>query len=257
MIYQRLETHQIEEKEPAQLLPDSSDESYPPLEAQLNASVTSPTSSQSALNSLPEQANFDAWPKATPAHMAARKTQTQPTNNLPEGALLSGGVPAQTAIQQQPVLVQNPAPAPLAEATVNTLPTKAFTSYEDARPTAHPVSQNDGAPTAGTKTVHSNLNAISKKDQPATKALSPHSFRLQIASLSSMKAAETEKKRLWTKHKNILGKLDGKIMQVDLGNSGVRYRVVAGPVSSHNKAKELCSKLSTVKVGCIIMKPGT
>ncbi|MBN9564608.1 MAG: SPOR domain-containing protein [Alphaproteobacteria bacterium] len=266
LIYQRLETHQLEEKEPTQLLPDASDVSYPPLEAQPNASLPEASQSPATSNTPNEQANFDAWPKATPVHMAARKTQPQEITTTTEGPILSTttvvDTPQSPTIQPQAQeAVPALSPVPLAEAPANTLPTQAQPSLEEevsAPPVTSPVSQpiNDEAP-ATSKAVKQEPRATAKNASPTTKAISPHSFRLQIASLSSMKAAETEKKRLWAKHKNILGKFDGKIMRVDLGNSGVRYRVVAGPVSSHKKAKELCNKLGTEKVGCIIMKPGS
>ena len=257
MIYQRLEARPIQDNEPAHLIPDGSDESYPPLEAQPN-----PPSSEAASSSSPEHANFEAWPKATPAHMAARKVPAQPPAIPAESAIPAGGpleVAPNAAIQAPAFdpLTHTPHPAPLAEASVNTVPTQAL----DAAGIGAPASVSKELNTAqlpAPATPQPKVNSPAQKaDGASAKALSPHSFRIQIASLSSMKAAETEKKRLWSKHKNILGRLDGKIMQVDLGNSGVRYRVVAGPVPSLKKAKELCGKLSVVKVGCIIMKPGT
>jgi hypothetical protein len=247
MIYQRLETQHITENEPTQLIPDVSDESYPPLEAQPNP----PLPAQSSLlppSASPEQANFEAWPKATPTHMAARKTASQPANIPVEGSLT---VSPPSAIQQVPTDIPNPPAAPLAEASANAVPAQALNAMGDLT-AAGPAPQEVVGEAAQPRP-----DVMGQTAQTSPKALSPHSFRIQIASLSSKKSAEIEKKRLWAKHKNILGVLDGKIMQVDLGNSGVRYRVVAGPISSHKKARELCSKLSAAKVGCIIMKPGT
>ena len=82
------------------------------------------------------------------------------------------------------------------------------------------------------------------------------SYRVQIAAMRSSEAAYGGWQRLQAQHKDLLGKLKLTVQRVDLGpEKGVFYRVQAGPLADKAAARDLCTKLSLRRVGCLIIRP--
>ena len=82
------------------------------------------------------------------------------------------------------------------------------------------------------------------------------SYRVQVAAMRSSEAAYGGWQRLQAQHKDLLGKLKLTVQRVDLGpEKGVFYRVQAGPLADRAAARDLCTKLSLRRVGCLIVRP--
>lgn len=82
------------------------------------------------------------------------------------------------------------------------------------------------------------------------------SYRVQVAAVRSSEAAYGGWQRLQAQHKDLLGKLKLTVQRVDLGpEKGVFYRVQAGPLADKAAARDLCTKLSLRRVGCLIVRP--
>ncbi len=82
------------------------------------------------------------------------------------------------------------------------------------------------------------------------------SYRVQVAAMRSSEAAYGGWQRLQAQHKDLLGKLKLTVQRVDLGpEKGVFYRVQAGPLADKAAARDLCTKLSLRRVGCLIVRP--
>ena len=81
-------------------------------------------------------------------------------------------------------------------------------------------------------------------------------YRVQVAAMRSSEAAYGGWQRLQAQHKDLLGKLKLTVQRVDLGpEKGVFYRVQAGPLADKAAARDLCTKLSLRRVGCLIVRP--
>lgn len=87
---------------------------------------------------------------------------------------------------------------------------------------------------------------------PATRG---RTFRLQLASVRSAAAA----KDLWERMKggkdaDLLGGLGYSVVTANLGERGIYYRIVAGPLAS-DRATQTCEELKRRGAGCILVKP--
>lgn len=100
--------------------------------------------------------------------------------------------------------------------------------------------------------------APAKEAESATDltAAPAESYRVQVAAMRSSEAAYGGWQRLQAQHKDLLGKLKLTVQRVDLGpEKGVFYRVQAGPLADRAAARDLCTKLSLRRVGCLIVRP--
>ena len=99
-----------------------------------------------------------------------------------------------------------------------------------------------------------------KKAPPGAAAAAPASapagdYRVQLGSVKSEAAAETEAVRLRRLHSEILGDLTIAQVRADLGERGVYYRLRAGPLKDAAAATALCHKLAVRDQGCIVIAP--
>lgn len=77
---------------------------------------------------------------------------------------------------------------------------------------------------------------------------------IQLGSLKSYEMAEAEWKRLSKKHSDTLGGLEPVIQKVDLGEEqGIYYRLRTGPFESEEKVAEVCTRLKSQKVECVVV----
>lgn len=113
---------------------------------------------------------------------------------------------------------------------------------------------------AETKPAEAPKVAAAPKPAPDAKqlaAISPSApgFRIQVASLRSTEDAARSWEKLKSANSDLLGKLGGNVVRADLGDKGIYYRVMAGPLGDREAADALCSKLKQRNVGCLVVKP--
>lgn len=80
-------------------------------------------------------------------------------------------------------------------------------------------------------------------------------FRVQVGSVKSDSQAKREGERLKNQHTDVLGPLQLSVHRADLGTKGVFYRIQLGPLTSADAASDVCKKLSSRKVGCLVVRP--
>ena len=81
-------------------------------------------------------------------------------------------------------------------------------------------------------------------------------FQIQLAALRSQEQARSFWNQLRGKHAKTLTKLDPTVVQADLGEKGVIYRLRAGPIGSEEEARAVCDALKAHKTDCVIVRPG-
>jgi hypothetical protein len=90
---------------------------------------------------------------------------------------------------------------------------------------------------------------------PASKAAAGAGYRLQLGAVRTAAAAQQEWTRLKREQGEILGALDAEARRVDLGERGIYYRIIAGPIGDAAAAEHACDELKRHKVGCLLVKP--
>ncbi len=87
---------------------------------------------------------------------------------------------------------------------------------------------------------------------PAARA---KSYRLQLGALRTPEAADHEWVLVKQRHADLLGTLEANIQRVDLGERGLYYRVIAGPIVDATQAERDCAELKRRGQACIIVRP--
>jgi hypothetical protein len=118
-----------------------------------------------------------------------------------------------------------------------------------------PPAMKDKARTAA-KSAKKPIKVARLASPAKKKSLSSNpTFRVQIASVRSHKAAT----KAWGRHKfnhaSLFGKLEPKIVRINLKGKGTFYRLQAGPFSNAAAARSLCSEAKKRKIGCILVRP--
>jgi hypothetical protein len=80
-------------------------------------------------------------------------------------------------------------------------------------------------------------------------------YRLQLASVRSEAAAQQEWDRLKKTQKDLLGGIAAGWSRADLGERGIFYRILAGPIDDPATAERICGELKKRSVGCILVRP--
>jgi hypothetical protein len=80
-------------------------------------------------------------------------------------------------------------------------------------------------------------------------------FQLHMGSLRTAEGAKKEWERLKQRHEDFLGALEYKLQRVDLGDRGVFYRILAGPIAVAADAERDCAELKRRHEVCILVKP--
>jgi cell division septation protein DedD len=89
---------------------------------------------------------------------------------------------------------------------------------------------------------------------PKTAATGAAGTRLQLGSVRSEDAARQEWERIKRKNADLLGALSATPIRADLGDKGIYYRILAGPVADQAAAERICSELKQRSVGCIVAR---
>ena len=105
-----------------------------------------------------------------------------------------------------------------------------------------PMSPTEAAPQAPVQTLESMVAALSGD------------YLIQIAALRSEDAAQGEWKRVSGRHPTLLSAYQPMIVQADLGERGIFYRLRAGPLADRSAAEQLCAALAAENVGCLVVR---
>jgi hypothetical protein len=114
-----------------------------------------------------------------------------------------------------------------------------------ASSSAAPAASSPGKP-AGIAKVAAKPGATTPAQPSLAKA---NGARIQLASVRSEEAAVQEWNRIKRGNADLLGNLSATPVRVDLGDKGVFYRVLSGPVAD---ADRVCRELNQRNVGCVI-----
>ena len=126
------------------------------------------------------------------------------------------------------------------------------------------IAANAAGPASPAPIAAGGTVALSKPQQatakPPTKAPSvaaepppakTSAARIQLASVRSEDAARQEWDRLKRANADLLGSLSAVPVRADLGEKGVYYRILAGPIAD---ADRVCRELKDRNVGCILVR---
>lgn len=86
-------------------------------------------------------------------------------------------------------------------------------------------------------------------------APTPGAFQIQLVSVPSEEAANSEWKRISGRHQDLFAALTPAVTKADLGEKGIYYRLRAGPLADKAAADQLCAALAADRIGCIVVKP--
>jgi cell division septation protein DedD len=89
---------------------------------------------------------------------------------------------------------------------------------------------------------------------PKTAATGAGGARLQLGSVRSEDAARQDWERIKRKNADLLGALSATPIRADLGDKGIYYRILAGPVADPAAAERICGELKQRSVGCIVAR---
>jgi len=96
--------------------------------------------------------------------------------------------------------------------------------------------------------------AAARQPEAKPMAVSPGGYRLQLASLKSAADARKVGDKLKHSYGDVLGAVNFSVVQVNLGDRGTYFRVMAGPMSQ-NSASQVCDALKQRGAACILAKP--
>ena len=206
-------------------------------------------------------------PSASPGASADRPAAAAPTEtaeaNTPEPPkpIAAGNVPKTG--RPRPVEVaeaKKPAPPPAPPAirtepkVVAAMPAKPAASAPKSAAPAPPAIRTGPKVVAATpaKPV-----ALAPKSAAPAAGRAGNGYRVQLAAVRSDRDARREWTRLRTRHSGLLGPLRPSVVRADLGDKGIYYRLRAGPLENKAAARTLCGELSKIRVGCLVVRPGS
>ncbi len=150
--------------------------------------------------------------------------------------------PSTTPEPQTPIAVA-PTPQPPAPTIVETDP-EVQTSEMPSEPAqdSEPETATSAPQSAPAQTLESMVAALSGD------------YLIQIAALRTEDAALDEWNRVSGRYSALLGPYRPLIVQADLGERGIFYRLRAGPLANRSDAEQLCSALAAENVGCLVVR---
>ena len=174
----------------------------------------------------------------------------------PPEAPLPRPAPPAPVIPESPPVAPAAAPSPPPAATVTAPPPPVAVAPPPAAVVAPPAAPPVAPPAAAVAPPAAAPPAAT----PAPKethvaAVSGTGYRLQLGAVRSAEAAQLEWDRLKRAQADVLGGLSAEARRIDLGERGVFYRIVAGPIGDAAAAAHACDELKRRKVGCLLVKP--
>jgi cell division septation protein DedD len=151
-----------------------------------------------------------------------------------------------------PVQAAAPAPSVAAQPPAATAPTRAPTPSVTSAPAAAPPRPAAQPPQTMAALLRQVAGPEAKPEKPKSAAAASAGVRVQLGSLRSEAAAHEEWQRLLHRNHDLLGRLSATTRRADLGERGVYYRILAGPVGDLAAAERLCGELKARSVGCLV-----
>jgi len=188
----------------------------------------------------------------------------KPVDSRVEQLLPPPETPLPRPTPPEPVVTESPPPAPAAApvappaaavvapppaAPVVTAPPPAVAAPPPAVPVAPPAVAVVTPPPAAAPP------AAAPAPKQAHVAAAGAGYRLQLGAVRSAEGAQQEWDRLKRAQADLLGGLSAEAHRIDLGERGVFYRIVAGPIADAAAAAHACDELKRRKVGCLLVKP--
>jgi cell division septation protein DedD len=122
-------------------------------------------------------------------------------------------------------------------------------------PPSPPASGQASGPASGeTSGSAPGLSAEARVAQSLLMGTVADGYAIQLGSVRSRQEANVEWERLRRNHGDILGGLRPQVVEADLGQRGMFYRLQAGPITSQTSARQLCTSLVDRKVACIVVQ---
>lgn len=189
----------------------------------------------------------------------------------PDGAEVSQPVPAQSAEEAPPPARVGNAPAPPPQQRVAPPPAppqrvqqavaapapRQQQAAPAPRPAANaPLSLNPNADAAPPPAPVQRSAAVAPPVRlaPAPAAAASGGYAVQVSSQRSEADAQAAFQNLQGKFPNQLGGRQPLIRRVDLGEKGIYFRAMVGPLGSSNEASELCSSLKAAGGSCLVQR---
>jgi hypothetical protein len=198
----------------------------------------------------------------------------KPVDSRVEQLLPPPETPLPRPAPPQPVVTESPppaspaVPAPAIAAPAATAPAPATVAVAPSPPPA--VVPPASTPAVPPATAPAAPPAVAVAPPPPPAAAPPVSaappkqlhvaasgtgYRLQLGAVRSAEAAQQEWDRLKRSQADLLGGLAAEAHRIDLGERGVFYRIVAGPIADGGAAAHACDELKRRKIGCLLVKP--
>jgi SPOR domain len=154
---------------------------------------------------------------------------------------------------EQPMALPPPAPKPAVSASASapplSVPSTVATEPSTA-PTVAPARPEQVAAVPPESTNATPAKPAEAVSQPAKAG----GVRLQLGSVRSEGDARDEWARIKRANPDLLGQLTAVAVRADLGDKGVYYRILAGPVGDSPTAEKLCGELRQRRLPCMIAR---
>jgi hypothetical protein len=191
---------------------------------------------------IPNQ-DIDAYRRVDPNAVPVPAERLMPPPATPR-------MPAATATAPTPPGDQSPSASPSSTTTVEPPPASAGTST----PTTPSVPAADTTTTQPKITDTGDGPSIASLVDGLNGPAVGGGYRIQLASERSEDTAKATWARLQKSHGDVLGGLRMQPARADLGDKGIWYRVLAGPLDE-KQAKDTCGRLKTRNVACMLLPP--
>jgi len=168
----------------------------------------------------------------------------------PPRAAASNGWEATVTRFAQPVIAQASTPQRIAAVPTDGGLTTA--SIDSTAPT--PVTRDSNLLTLPRRSVTAAPVIVAQGTSTTTTDASPapRGLRVQIGSFRSASDATSAWDKTAAAHQELIGQRQPYIVEADLGERGIYYRMQVGPLHSANEAKTLCNALKARGQDCII-----
>ena len=93
------------------------------------------------------------------------------------------------------------------------------------------------------------------KPAPAPKPAASGNFRVQLGAVREEAAARSEWNRLTKRYPDVLGGLELRIQQVDLGSGKGVFHRIQGGMLSEAAAEKACATLKAQNQACLLVRP--
>jgi cell division septation protein DedD len=213
------------------------------------------------------KAQKEEEPAAAPPARGGSSDAPRPVRTMTFGP---DGTPKAADTRTQRLAAGNPAPKrtksndPLSSSViVTTQPTSASTRDDPPadEPPAEAAAEQPAAEPAPAAAAPRKTRTAAVAPAPAQTpqiseaAAGTGNFFVQIAARNDQDAAMAAFASLQQKYASVLGNHSPSVRKVDLGDKGVWFRLLVGPIESKNEADQLCEQLKTAGMkGCFARK---